>query len=282
MKRLPLPAFEVKDAVEQCAAGITIAERSQALLAALPNFQAAEATYKALAPAGQLFQIPTSDQVTPLLSGDLMGTIYKSHFARVGAPSRALYEAIRLAPPYGLCPMCGQRIVASVDHYLPQSLHPIFNLTPANLVPACSDCNKGKLAKFAQSAEEQTLHPYFDDLGNERWLVVDVLETEPPSIAFRVKPSAEWSPVLAARVRHHFEVMGLAELYAAQAASELADISFNLGELSKTGGPTSVRTHLYGEFASRYARDPNSWKTALYEGLCVSDWFCKQGHLSVS
>ncbi|WP_279215129.1 HNH endonuclease [Delftia acidovorans] len=282
MKRLPLPAFEVKDAVEQCAAGITIAERSQALLAALPNFQAAEATYKALAPAGQLFQIPTSDQVTPLLSGDLMGTIYKSHFARVGAPSRALYEAIRLAPPYGLCPMCGQRIVASVDHYLPQSLHPIFNLTPANLVPACSDCNKGKLAKFAQSAEEQTLHPYFDDLGNERWLVVDVLETEPPSIAFRVKPSAEWSPVLAARVQHHFEVMGLAELYAAQAASELADISFNLGELSKTGGPTSVRTHLYGEFASRYARDPNSWKTALYEGLCVSDWFCKQGHLSVS
>ncbi|WP_312841354.1 HNH endonuclease [Delftia tsuruhatensis] len=282
MKRLPLPAFEVKDAVEQCAAGITIAERSQALLAALPNFQAAEATYKALAPAGQLFQIPTSDQVTPLLSGDLMGTIYKSHFARVGAPSRALYEAIRLAPPYGLCPMCGQRIVASVDHYLPQSLHPIFNLTPANLVPACSDCNKGKLAKFAQSAEEQTLHPYFDDLGNERWLVVDVLETEPPSIAFRVKPSAEWSPVLAARVRHHFKVMGLAELYAAQAASELADISFNLGELSKTGGPTSVRTHLYGEFASRYARDPNSWKTALYEGLCVSDWFCKQGHLSVS
>lgn len=281
MKRLPLPAFEVKDAVEQCAAGITIAERSRALLEALPNFQAAEATYKALAPAGQLFQIPTSDQVTPLLSGDLMGTIYKSHFARVGAPSRALYEAIRLAPPYGLCPMCGQRIVANVDHYLPQSLHPIFNLTPANLVPACSDCNKGKLAKFAQSAEEQTLHPYFDDLGNERWLVVDVRETEPPSITYRVQPPAEWSPVLAARVQHHFEVMGLAELYAAQAASEIADISFNLCELSKTGGPTSVRTHLYGEFASRHARDPNSWKTALYEGLCDSNWFCNQGHLLV-
>ena len=281
MKRLPLPTFEVKDAVEQCAAGITIAERSQALLAALPNFQAAEATYKALAPAGQLFQIPTSDQVTPLLSGDLMGIIYKSHFVRVGAPSRALYEAIRLAPPYGLCPMCGQRIVASVDHYLPQSLHPIFNLTPANLVPACSDCNKGKLAKFAQSAEEQTLHPYFDDLGNERWLVVDVRETEPPSIAYSVRPPVEWSPVLAARVQHHFKVMGLAELYAAQAASELADISFSLGELSKINGGISVRTHLYGEYESRYARDPNSWKTALYEGLCISSWFCNQGHLLV-
>lgn len=281
MKRLQLPAFEVKDAVEQCAAGITITERSQALLAALPNFQTAEATYKALAPAGELFKFPTSSQVTPLLSGDLMRTIYKSHFARVGSPSRALYEAIRFAPPYGLCPMCGQRIVATVDHYLPQSLHPIFNLTPSNLVPACSDCNKGKLAKFAQSAEKQTLHPYFDDLGNERWLVVDVLKTTPPSIAYRVHPPAGWSPVLAARVQHHFEVMGLAELYAAQAASELADISFNLGELSKTGGSTSVRTHLHGEFASRNARDPNSWKTALYEALCDSNWFCNQGHLLV-
>lgn len=278
MKRLPLPTFEVKDAVEQCAAGITIASRSQALLGALPNFQAAEATYKALAATGHLFQIPTSDQVTPLLSGELMGTIYKSHFVRTGSPSRALYEAIRFAPPYGLCPMCGQRIVASVDHYLPQSLHPIFNLTPANLVPACSDCNKGKLAKFAQSAEEQTLHPYFDDLGNERWLVVDVRETAPPSIAYRVQPPAGWTPVLTARVLHHFNVMGLAELYAAQAASELADISFNLGELAKSGGPASVRTHLHGEFASRHARDANSWKTALYDGLWASDWFCTHGH----
>ena len=281
MKRLPLPAFEVKDAVEQCAAGITIAARSQALLGALPNFQAAEETYKALAPTGQLFQIPTSDQVTPQLPSELMGTIYKSHFMRTGSPSRALYEAIRFAPPYGVCPLCGQRIVASVDHYLPQSLHPIFNLTPANLVPACSDCNKGKLAKFAQSAEEQTLHPYFDDIGSERWLVIDVRETAPPSIAYRVRPPAAWSPVLTARVQHHFKVMGLAELYAAQAASELADISSGLVELGKTGGPASVRTHLVGEFASRHARDPNSWKTALYEGLWASDWFCHQGHTLV-
>lgn len=281
MKRLPIPAFDVRDAVEQCAAGISIAERSQALLGALPNFLAAEAAYKALAPAGQLFQIPASDQVTPQLSTELMATIYKSHFMRAGSPSRAMYEAIRFAPPFGLCPMCGQRIVASVDHYLPQSRHPVFNLTPANLVPACSDCNKGKLAKFAQTAEEQTLHPYFDDLGTERWLVVDVQESAPLSIGYRVRPPSGWTPVLTSRVQHHLKVMGLRELYAAQAASEIADISFNLGELANAGGPALVRTHLHGEFVSRHARDPNSWKTALYEGLWRSDWFCDQGHFLV-
>lgn len=281
MKRLPAPPFAVKDAVEQCAAGMTLAARIQALLGALPVLQLAEATYRAMAPTGQLYQIPTSDHVTPDLSGELMGTIYKSHFTRTGAPSRALYETIRMAPPYGICPMCAQRIVASVDHYLPQSLHPAFNLTPANLVPACSDCNKNKLAKFAKTAAEQTLHPYFDDLGSDRWLVVDLTETAPPSVVYRVKPAPGWTAVLTARVEHHFDVMGLGELYAAQAASELADISFGLAELAKTGGPVAIRSHLYGEYASRYARDPNSWKTALYEALCASAWFCNQGHALV-
>lgn len=278
MKRLPLPGFDVKQAIELCASGITIPERTQALMNALPTIQGAEAAYLNLAPVGQLYTIPTSDGVTPQLTGEMMGTVYKSHFMRAGSPSRGLYDAIRVAPAYNLCPLCGQRTVASVDHYLPQSLHPVFNLTPANLVPACSDCNKNKLAKLAQCAEQQTLHPYFDDLGNERWLVADIRETAPPAIAYRVRPVQGWTPVLAQRVQYHFEVMGLAELYAAQAASELADISFGLMQVGQTGGGAAVRIHLQGEFTSRHVRDANSWKTALYEGLCASEWFCNEGY----
>ncbi len=281
MKRLPLPEFDVKQVIELCTSGITIHERAQALMDALPTIQQAETTYLNLAPIGDLYTIPSSNCVTPQLTGDLMGTVYKSHFMRAGSPSRGLYDAIRVAPAYNLCPLCGQRTVASIDHYLPQSLHPIFNLTPANLVPACSDCNKNKLAKLAKSAEQQTLHPYFDDLGNDRWLIADIRETVPPSIAYRVRPAQAWTVVFARRVQHHFEVMGLAELYAAQAASELADISFGLLQVGQTGAGTAVRSHLRGEFASRYARDANSWKTALYEGLGASDWFCNEGYRRV-
>jgi hypothetical protein len=278
VKRLPLPGFDVTKAVELCVSGITIAERAKALVDALPTIQAAESTYKQLAPVGELFRIPSSDSVTPQLSVALMGTVYSSHFMRAGSPSRGLYEAIRSAPAYGICPLCGQRIVASVDHYLPQSLHPAFNLTPVNLVPACSDCNKSKLAKLALSAEQQTLHPYFDDLGDERWLVVDVLETVPPTIVYRIRSARGWTPLLAKRVQHHFEVMGLAELYAAQAASELSDISYGLQQVGDSGGNNRVREHLYGELQSRQARDLNSWKTALYEALWVSNWFCTDGY----
>ncbi len=248
-----------------------------ALLNALSTITAGEETYKKLGPVGELYQIPSTDGVTPQLDTKLMGVIYKSHFARVGAPTRDMYDAIRLAPKYSLCPLCGQRSVGSVDHYLPQSLHPTFNLTPANLVPSCTDCNKAKLALVALTAEKQTLHPYFDDLGDERWLIADIGETAPPSVKYRVRPPAGWTPVLAERVSHHYQVMGLGVLYAAQAASELADISHALVQLGNNIGPVAVRSHLYEEFESRLARDRNSWKTALYEGLCDSAWFCNEG-----
>lgn len=278
MKRLPLPKFDAKETIKLCATGITIPERSKVLLDALSTIEAGEETYKKLGPVGELFQIPSTDDVTPELNGKLMGVIYKSHFARIGAPTRGIYDAIRLAPKYSLCPLCGQRSVGSVDHYLPQSLHPIFNLTPANLVPSCMDCNKAKLALVALTAEQQTLHPYFDELGDERWLVVDIQETTPPAIVYRVRPPAGWTSVLAKRVKYHYKVMGLGVLYSAQAASELADISHALVKLGSSGGPVAMRSHLYDEFASRLARDKNSWKTALYEGLCDSAWFCNEGY----
>ena len=281
MKRLDPPAFNATLTVETCAAGISIPDRAQALRDALPVIQASEVEYLELGLAGQLFEIVESDTVTPQLNADLMGIIYKSHFARKGSPSRSLYEQIRMAPEFGICPLCAQRTVATVDHYLPQTRHPKLNLTPANLVPACSDCNKRKLAGVATRAEDQTLHPYYDNLGNERWLVVEVRASSPPTISFAVRPAGTWSEVLTKRVHHHFRVMGLGELYGAQAASEMADISYSLEDVGASSGPDGVRQHLDGQFRSRHARDANSWKTALYEGLRDSDWFCFEGYRQI-
>lgn len=278
MKRLNPPNFTVAEALKACASGITIVERAQALRNAAPVIVASEVQYQGLGPLGQLYVIEPSDQVTEAIDAELMGVIYKSHFARVGSPSRQLYEQIRMAPEHGLCPMCGQRVVATVDHYLPQSRYPKLNLTPVNLVPACSDCNKRKLASAAARPEEQTLHPYFDNLGDERWLVAVIEASTPPTVSFSVQVPAAWDDVLTARVRRHFDVMGLGPLYAAQAASEMADISYALEEVGGAAGPAGVRAHLDAQFRSRYARDRNSWKTALYEGLRDSEWFCAEGY----
>lgn len=281
MKRLPLPKFDVSHAAEICASGITIAERAEILREAIPTFAHIEANYLQLGKASKLYTLAQSNSVTPRLDGKMMGIIYKSHFSKAGSPSRSLYDKIKMSAPHDICPLCGQRNVASVDHYMPQSKFPALNLTPANLVPACSDCNKSKLATVPTSEEEQMLHPYFDDLGSERWLIAQISQTAPPTLTFSISPSQEWSPPLSSRVLSHFKQMGLAKLYSSQAASELADISYTLVNLGKSGGNQAVKAHLQNEFESRYSRDPNSWKTALYEALKDSTWFCDEGYSAI-
>lgn len=281
MKQLHSPGFTATQAVEACASGITIAERATVLRQALPVIEAAEQEYQALGSAGELYRVAPSGEVIPLLDSELMGVIYKRHFVRPGSPSRPLYEQIRMAPEFGICPLCGQRIVATVDHYLPQSQHPKLTLTPINLVPACTDCNKTKLAQVPSNIREQSLHPYFDDLGGERWLVAEVQQTVPPTIIFGVRPVPTWSSVLAARVAHHFSMFGLAELYAAQTASEMADISYALIEVGDAAGAIGVRAHLERELRSRLRRDANSWQTAFYEALAGSEWFCAEGYRQI-
>src|SRR5689334_12998405 len=109
MKRLNPPNFTVADALEACASGITIVERAQALRDAAAVIVASELQYQSLAPLGQLYVIEPSDQVSETIDAALMGVIYKSHFARIGSPSRQFYEQIRMAPEHGLCPLCSQR-----------------------------------------------------------------------------------------------------------------------------------------------------------------------------
>lgn len=51
-----------------------------------------------------------------------------------------------------------------------------------------------------QNAQELSLHPYFDNLGNDRWHVVEVQPSAPPETSFGLRPPATWSEGLTARV----------------------------------------------------------------------------------
>lgn len=107
-ERLRPPAINATDIVQACAAGITIPDRAQALTDALPIIMRCEAEYSQLGPAGQLYRILPSLGVTAAIDAALMGIIYKNHFAPQGSPSRVLYDRIRMAPEFSLCPLCGQ------------------------------------------------------------------------------------------------------------------------------------------------------------------------------
>src|SRR5262249_39637235 len=140
--------------------------------------------------------------------------LYDAKLSRLRDRARPIYDAIKLAPRNGVCPLCGHRVVSTLDHYLAKSRHPSYTVTPLNLLPACSDCNKLKLNRQPANARDQTLHPYFDDVSSDVWLKATLIESVDPAVVFFVDPPNQWEPVLQERIRLHFRAFGLAELYA--------------------------------------------------------------------
>jgi hypothetical protein len=164
-----------------------------------------------------------------------------------------------------------------LDHHLPKVGYPFLSVTPTNLVPACSDCNKNKTGTSPATAEEQSLHPYFDNIDHDQWLSADVIEERPSSLRFFVDPSQGWSPSLTLRVRRHFDVFGLDALYGAQAATELAGIAYVLGAQFDAAGAEGVRTYVEGQAVSRSKVNLNHWTAATYRALSSSHWYCSGG-----
>lgn len=207
-----------------------------------------------------------------------MENLYGAKLVLNGSPGRPTYDKIMSLPPRGICPLCGQRIVTTLDHYLPKSKYPALAVTPANLIPCCFDCNHGKLAEFPSSAEDQTLHPYYDDFTKEQWLYADIIKSSPPALLFVARPPAEWDTVRKARVNNHLRIFQLGKLYAANAADELLNIRASLVAAHNRGGAAEVKVFLQDAAGSRTAIHVNSWQTAMYQALSLSDWFCDTGY----
>jgi hypothetical protein len=134
-----------------------------------------------------------------------------------------------------------------------------------------------KCAAVPSIPEDQTLHPYFDDVSNEQWLFAEVLEDAPAFFKFFVCPPEDWEEILKARVKKHFKAFELNSLYVSQSGAHLADIRLQLGTLLDKVGLEDVRQHLLKGFESRYANHANSWQTAMYKAMADSNWFCDGG-----
>lgn len=238
---------------------------------------AATNVFDAAAAIAMLHQLPPQNNVGGVVSKDEMSNIYTQRMAKKGAPGRSTYDKLLAAPVYGRCPLCGQRAVSTLDHHLPKDKYPALAVAPINLIPACAECNKLKTNTMPQSQEEQTLHPYFDDIEGDRWLQAEIIEDIPTALRFFVQPPREWDFVKASRTCYHFNVFKLASLYASYAAEELSNIRYSLKKLSSCAGAVGVRKHLQGQEETYEAVHFNSWQTAMYKALVRSQWFCEIG-----
>ena len=222
------------------------------------------------------FNVATHENVG-FIPREEMEKVYTHRMVGSKSPGRSIYDKIKGSAEQNICPICAQRTVSTLDHYLPKSNFPSLVVVPYNLIPACSDCNKNKKAEVPDDAESQTLHPYYDDVTNEQWLFANVIEDQPASIKFIVKTPDAWQQVLQDRVNFHFNTFKLSDLYTSQAAVELSNIRGQMIRLFDQGGEIAVRDHLHEAADSRRTNFLNSWQTAMYQSLALSDWYCQGG-----
>lgn len=278
MRAIPRPQFTVEEVMNACRGNVSNQAFHDRLGSIVGDLSGAEADYEQRGPVAQLYQIAGTVGVAGQVSTEEMIWVYNTKLSRKGQPGRPYYDAIKGSAPRGICPLCAQRVVSTLDHYLAKTTHPFFAVTPINLVPACSDCNKAKLAHNPAIPQDQTFHPYFEHGDDGLWLYARVIEGVPPAVSFYTQPPANWGDVKRLRIQKHFTTFGLGALYGSNAAQELSQISYVLKRIGDTVGSEGVRQHLSEQAASRREPALNSWQTALYTALASCVWFYTEGY----
>lgn len=277
MIKIQQPELEVGEVFSTCISRI----RSNDLKVRLNSIKSVITTesllFEQLAKSKNFYQFVRKDVIGGIVTTDEMEKVYNDRMAKKKSPGREIYDEIKSLAPYGKCPLCAHRSVSTLDHYLPKAHYPVLAVTPLNLVPSCSDCNKSKLTDYPTIADEQTLHPYFDDIGGDHWLVAEVQSSIPAAVVFSLVAPPNWSDTLKKRVNQHFNAFGLATLYSAQAADELLNIRYQLGSIYDVGGAQAVKDELESRANSCRQHSINSWRTATFDAFSKSDWFCKGG-----
>jgi len=281
MRKLKKPEDLPKDVFNTCISNMRENDLKRRLRLCESAIVDASIEFDLKASNAMLHTIAISNNVAGEVSVAEMENVYTQKMVPQDSPGRIIYDKLISAPDFGRCPLCGQRIVSTLDHHLPKARYPALAVTPFNLVPSCQDCNKTKLAMTPIKSEEETLHPYYDNIEGDYWLYCRVVENNPVSLLYFVDPPGNWSEILRIRIENHFNVFHLAELYSTYAAEELANIYFSLQNLNQNKGENGVRNHLYEEAVSRARSLKNSWQTAMYRALANSDWFCTGGFNSI-
>jgi hypothetical protein len=277
MLAIPAPHEDTLDVFRECVAKTK--DRNLKIKLRLVENDIVDSTrqFVNLAANATLHTITPNEFVGGVITVDEMKSLYKNRFTKILARGETLYNRIKQAAWQGTCPLCAEREVTTLDHHLPQSLFPVLAVTPTNLVPACMNCNKIKSNKYPRLAVEQTLHPYFDNIENDLWLCVRLIENNSPAFEFYVSPPANWINNMDGRVRHHLKVFDLERLYVRLAIKEICSTKGFLRRLLNRAGATEVQGLLQEQAISFAEENLNWWKSALYRALAASPWFCNGG-----
>lgn len=281
MRTLPKPINSAETVFIDCINVIRSRDLKARMLACKPLINKAEKEFEEKIVKCEAHLISQELTVNGNVTSGELANLYTARMVshEVG---RIHYNSILLSAKKGLCPLCSHRDVSTLDHYLPKSLYPRLSVVPINLIPACQKCNTDKSSDYPTSPETHRLHPYFDNIENDKWLIASVNYSNPISVTFSVGWAKGWNLLMYSRVSRHFDFFELNTLYATQAGRELSGIKHQLSNVFQSGGIQSLRTYLIECSTSRAIDNLNSWQSALYAGLAANDWFCSGGFRQIA
>lgn len=286
MRALTAPNYDPLGVFQTCINSISDADLLNRLNQTTNEIVVAARDYEQKAVTKLLYTIqPNNCENDEIVLGTVtkkeLKDVYSSHMVGRAKPARVIYDTLLSQAPLGRCPFCGFGHASTLDHYLPKTKFPQLSVLPLNLVPSCKDCNTGKSTAIATTANEQSLHPYFDHQNfiDEQWIYAEVIQTTPATIRFFVEAPAHWNDIPKVRVKSHFEDFKLASRYSVEASNQLACLRDSLANYRDLLGPDGVRQHLTIEAQSHARQHRNSWQTAMFQALAANGWYCAGGFL---
>jgi|GEM_PF-1288879 len=292
MYRLNMPQYSIENFFDDLLKGRHDNEKNNFIKTRLLNIKSnlvdAEKEYMSLAETTSLHTISEQKKITIPDSVELvegiprfifeweMEKVYSNYL--VDAPGstkigRKVYESILSNTYYNLCPYCSHREVKTVDHYLPKTAFLTLAITPANLLPSCSDCNKDKLDVYEHDEEKMLIHPYFEDVRDVIWLNCKVNEKLwPITFTYEVFHDIQDS-TLKSRINYQFKLLNLGKLYADNASREFNKRVKSLVREYNSNPTKKAMDFINDNFESYSSENANSWQTKMFEALKNSNWF---------
>ena len=275
MIKLKKPIYTQENIIDDCISNMRDTKNStkSRVVSSKNEIVSKSKEYDELAQKGQLGRLKEHENIKGGATKRDMQKLYDQKFARKEQGGRKYYDAIKLLAPYGRCPLCGQREVKTLDHYLPKSKFPLYAVTPYNLIPACSDCNKDKFNDISICREKETIHPYYDDFTDEVWIKAKMIEEDPITFEFYVKKPKNWDDLKYKRACYHFEKFGLNKLYKPYACEMFTGCLPRLRRLLKKSGRIAVEEHIKECIDEAREVRLNTWQAAVYESILECEWF---------
>ena len=267
MRKITKPTIKVNQVLIDCIDNMELLDLKTELTNSASIFADEEKEFEIKKQNNCLHELIKHKVISSTINNKVLKKLYSDRMVSKNNKGRTYYDSIYLSAPNGKCPYCSQRIVRTLDHYLPKSKFPLLSITPINLVPSCSDCNKDKLVDIPLRGEEETLHPYYDDVETESWLKMKIISYKPFEIEFYTFPPLDWDNMLRNRIEFHFKSYRINELYCVHAKEEFENIRFTITDLYQKLGSLELKNHLIDSFKSREHVNKNSWQTAFYNTI---------------